>query len=238
MPVVKQPAEGQASGLDTFSYTDVEKQAEKLIELARAEASRILQKARDDAEVARSRAFEQGHVEGYQKGHEQGIIDGVLVGKDDALKEMTGQVEQFVETLDNSLRSFEANRAALEQRASTDITTLALAISEKVCKRAGLFKPEVCVANVESAVRLVLRARDVRICIHPEDFKHVEKMMPMFQRRWPAMKHTELVQDETITRGGCVITTAGGLVDADLQTQLDRLAEDLVPGSTVGPEAA
>lgn len=227
MPVIKQAA---SPVTDRFNYADVETQASRLLELAREEASRILQKARDEAETARSRGFEQGHVEGYQKGHEAGVIEGALVGRDQAQKEHTEQIQQLFETLDATLRSIEADRGGLERRASSEITQLALAISDKVCKRAGTFNPEICVANVESALKLVLRSHDIRIAVHPDTFSHVQRMLPTFERKWPALKHTELIEDETVTPGGCVVSTAGGLVDADLETQLQRLAEDLVPG--------
>jgi flagellar biosynthesis/type III secretory pathway protein FliH len=40
-----------------------------------------------------------------------------------------------------------------------------------------------------------------------------------------------LAEDEAIGRGGCVVATADGHIDATLRTQLDRIVQTLLPGS-------
>ena len=59
--------------------------------------------------------------------------------------------------------------------------------------------------------------------------------LPKLQLRWPELKHIELVEDETLSPGGCRIFTRHGQIDADLDGQLQRIAAELVPAP---PEAA
>jgi len=44
----------------------------------------------------------------------------------------------------------------------------------------------------------------------------------------------EIVEDESIAPGGCRVFTSHGHVDADLQTQLDRVTMKLLPGGGGG----
>ena len=47
--------------------------------------------------------------------------------------------------------------------------------------------------------------------------------LPRLATQWPALEHVELVDDEAIAPGGCRVTTAAGEVDAQIDTQLDRI---------------
>jgi len=38
-----------------------------------------------------------------------------------------------------------------------------------------------------------------------------------------------IVDDDSLAPGGCRIATAGGLIDADLDEQINRIAADLLP---------
>ncbi len=48
---------------------------------------------------------------------------------------------------------------------------------------------------------------------------------------WP-VGHVELVDDATLSPGGARIFTLGGMVDADLDVQIDRIVADLVPSKS------
>jgi flagellar biosynthesis/type III secretory pathway protein FliH len=46
---------------------------------------------------------------------------------------------------------------------------------------------------------------------------------------WPALKHVELMDDPSLSPGGCRILTGGGVIDAELNAQVDRIAAELLP---------
>jgi flagellar biosynthesis/type III secretory pathway protein FliH len=43
------------------------------------------------------------------------------------------------------------------------------------------------------------------------------------------MKHVELIADGTLAPGGCRIFSGGGQIDGDLDLQLNRIAQELLP---------
>src|SRR5204862_640649 len=103
------------------------------------------------------------------------------------------------------------------------------AIARRVTKRQGLIDGEVITANLADAMRLVVHAADVQIAIHPAQRNALEASLPHLRTEWPGLKHVNLIDDPTLAPGGCRIFARGGQVDADLDTQLDRVIADLLP---------
>ena len=232
MPVLKStggPAASDVRPLRSFSMTDIEVEAASLLQGAKARAKAILEQARSDSDKARREGYELGYKEGEKAGHAAGMDVGKREGREQAYAESRDRVGELAETLDASLRAFNADREGLAARAGGEVPHLAVAIAERIVKRAGAFDPNVCVANATAALRLVMRAHDVKLNVNPADYNLVKALLPELNHKWPALTHIELVEDSNITRGGCRVYTQGGLIDADLQTQLDRIAADLIP---------
>ncbi|MEM7807215.1 MAG: FliH/SctL family protein [Planctomycetota bacterium] len=231
MPVLKAtPASSpDVRPLRSFSMTDIESEAAALLQGAKARAVAIADQARADAARARETAYEAGYLEGKEAGHADGHREGTAEGKAEAYASEKERLSELHTLLKESLKEFNAERASLAARAGGEVPHLAVAIAERIVKRAGAFDPNVCIANATAALRLVMRAHDVKLNVHPADFNLVKSLLPEINEKWPALTHVELVEDNNIQRGGCRVYTQGGLIDADLQTQLDRIASDLIP---------
>jgi flagellar assembly protein FliH len=117
----------------------------------------------------------------------------------------------------------------LETEASTDVLRLSVAIARKVTRQLALDGPNVVTANVREAMKLAVHASDVRIAVHPSQRQTLEAVLPELQSQWPALEHVALIDDGSLTPGGCRIFTAGGQIDADLENQIDRIAAELIP---------
>ncbi len=230
MPVLKSSSPStDTRAFVAFSLMDIEREAASLLEGAKRRAAAIVQHAREEAEVARKKGYETGYEEGKRNGHADGHVEGQAIGKREAFAEHTVKLNDLAEVLQTTLRTFNTEREQLAARAGSEVPQLAVAVAARVVKRAGAFDPQVCIANSTAALRLVMRAHDVKLHVHPDDFSLIKATLPELKRRWPALTHIELTEDATLMRGGCRVTTEGGLIDADLQMQLDRIAADLIP---------
>ncbi len=227
MPVLKSTPAAQA--LTQFSLTDIEHEAASLLEAARRRAAAIVDNARTDAAKARQEGRDAGFAEGRDAGFAEGHKKGLAEGKAEAYATHEARINKLADVLDATLRAFNVEREGLAARAGSEVPHLAVAIAERIVKRAGAFDPSVCIANATASLRLVMRAHDVKLNVHPDDIATIKSTLPELKRRWPALTHVELVEDPDLMRGGCRVQTAGGLVDADLKTQLDRIAADLIP---------
>jgi flagellar assembly protein FliH len=199
----------QASGVQAVRFTlrDIETQAQSILHEARREAERIVAEARERAVEVSLQETRGGADDSPRREAEAGLkaLNGVV-------SEVRGQME------------------SLREEALAEVVELAMAMAERVTKRAGLVDPNVLAENLREAMKLVVRSSELRIAIHPSQFEALKGMVASLQIEWPALAGAEVVGDETVTPGGCRVSTSQGRVDADLKTQLDRLAERLIPG--------
>src|SRR5438067_518624 len=78
-------------------------------------------------------------------------------------------------------------------------------------------------------MKLVIQSTDVRIAINPKQNATLTKALPQLKLKWPSLEHVAIVEDESIAPGGCRISAGQGKVDASLDTQIDRIASELLP---------
>ena len=57
----------------------------------------------------------------------------------------------------------------------------------------------------------------------------LERLLPQLKLTWPQLDHAQLVEESSLTPGGCRVYTGQGEIDADLDAQLDRVIADLLP---------
>ena len=212
-----------------FSMKDIEMQARALIARAKERAEGLLIEAQKEAEQLKASAKVEGLVEGKREGLAKGLEEGRKNGAQQALSEHRTQLANLIKALTESAAELDASRQQLEAEALTEVIDLSVAIATRVTKRQGLIDPQVLTENVNEAMKLVVASSDVRIALHPSQKQYFLDTLPNLQMTWPALKHVQIVEDETLAPGGCRIFSKGGQIDADLDGQLDRVIADLMP---------
>ena len=215
--------------LTPFSMRDVEDQARALLQGARRAAERLLAEAQREGEALRKRARDEGMAEGMDAGLNRGLDEGRTRGRQEALEEHRAQLSEALAALTAATQSLDAARADLESSALREVVELSVAIARRVTKRQGVIDPGVLTENLREAMKLVVKASDVSVAFHPSQRQALEAVLPVLKLEFPKLQHVELVDDSSVTPGGCRITAGHGQVDADLEVQLDRIAQDLLP---------
>jgi len=218
-----------------FSMRDVEAHAIAVIDRAKKQAETLIRNAERDGEQLRSQRFEIGFSEGKLAGFEAGIEDGRKQGYDAAMAAQSAKLESLVEALTGAATQLDASRRKLESETVYDVVRLAIAIGRRVTKRLGDVEPEVARANVAEALKMVINASAVKVALNPSQLSLLEQDLPALRAMFPTIQSLELVGDASLAPGGCRLIAGSGIVDADLDTQLDRVVADLLPA---GSEAA
>lgn len=242
MPIVKQqsakPIIRDAVVLD---LGDIGKQAAKLRAASEAKARQILADARDEAkriiDAAEKQGFDKGHAEGLAKGIEEGNQQGHAA----ALAAGTTQVKQVTDRFSAVSRDWDEHRGQLEREARAAVLDFAMKFARKLTHRVIAVDPQVVVDQVSQALSRVLEPTDVVIRIHPEDRPALQDVLPDLLAGMTNLQHVTLQDDEAVGRGGCVLGLRGGEIDASVETQMKRVCELLVPGSSESqssPQAA
>ena len=243
MPIIKHNL--APTTVSPFSMRDIEEQASALVRKARLAAEQVLAAARREADELRKQAVADGTSNGYRAGLERGMAEGRTeglqrgteqghaAGREAGLAEVGPQLAAAHAALSAAVSQIDAARRDLDQAATAEVVKLALAVARKVTKRQAAVDPAVLAANLADAVRLAVRAADIRVIVHPDQRQTIERELPRLKMDWPSLSHVELVDDPGISPGGCrVLTRGGGEVDARIETQLDRIVAELMPTTT------
>ena len=232
MPVIK--SNNAPLGLSPFSMKDIEQQARAILLRAQQQAEQLITEAQITAAELKDKAIAEGIIDGRKEGSAKGIEEGKKAGQQQALNEHKQQLTQLINSLMAASKELNTSRKQLEATATTEVVKLAVAIARRVTKRYGELDPNVLTANVSEAMKLVVQSTDIRIAVNPAQHDTLTKALPHLKLVWPALEHVRLADDVTIAKGGCRISAGQGHVDADLDTQIDRIASELLPARPEG----
>jgi flagellar biosynthesis/type III secretory pathway protein FliH len=213
---------------------DLKLQAERLLDEARGEAQRIIDEARAQAEALVAEAGPRGFAEGKQRGLGEGREEGRRQGREEAIGELRPRLQELVPAWTRALESFEAQRADLLRAAREDVLELGLTMGGKIAHRAIEADPAVVADQVAEALALVAEASTVTVAVNPKDRKLVEAVLGEIVEKIGACTHVDLRADEQVGRGGCVLTTGKGRIDATVDGQIERIVDALLPAAPKG----
>lgn len=238
MALIRQ-AEFAMAGRDAIvlDLGDLARQAERLRVAARAEAEQIGAQARAERERILAGAAEEGRRLGHEEGLQAGREAGAREGREAALAEARERLGALEAAWTQALAAFEGERDRMLQEARHDILRLAVAVAEKVVKRAIALHEGAAVDQLAGVLTLVARPTRLSIFVNPEDRDPVRAALPTLLERLASGAHVDLLDDPTLQRGSCVVRTAtGGEIDASVGSQLDRIVEALLPSGGRLPE--
>ncbi len=213
-----------------MDLSDLEKRGSSLVEAAQAKATQIIRDARKEREQLIGSAQEQGHSEGYKSGHSEGHEQGCKEGIEQARAQQAQEIEQLLVTWTEQLGYFEQRRDALLEAARVQVVELAAAIAQRVVRRVVELDPSVVADQLESVLSSVTESTRLVVRVHPNDAERVREELPKLVDRFASCEHAQIVTDPSLQPGSCVAcTAAGGVIDASISTQLDRIIDAMLP---------
>lgn len=219
---------------------DLQAQGRALIQGAQREAARILSEARQERVSLYEGALQEGRAEGQAEGHAAGLRQGVEQGHAAALAERRADLDRLSGAWGEALVAFIGAREHVLASAQRDVLRLAAMIAGRVVKRAVGLNPGVVKDQIAAAIGLVLRPTRLVIAVSPSDAELARAAVPALMARTaqaPGGQHAEVVEDPSLEPGSCVVRLGemelgvpGGVVDASIGTQLERMVEAMLPG--------
>ena len=160
-------------------------------------------------------AYKEGFKNGYAKGIEKykSEVDETNL-KFEAL--MTSLIKPF-EDLDDEV---------IEQTAG-----LAIAISRQLIRRELHTEPDHVIGVVREALSaLPVSARKIKVSLNPEDAILVRKVLSLHEDDSAEMQPWHIIEDPLLSQGGCRITAENSVIDATVETRLQRIITSIMGG--------
>lgn len=192
-------------------------QSEQEIERGKFEAEKMIK----EAELKVSEIEHEAYKKGYDAGREEGYKDG------------QAEVMRLIDRLGTVVATAVDIRDQIITSSEKMMTDMILMIARKVIKDEIVERREVVINNIKEAIKRVKdRDRiDIRVNFADLDMTtaHKDELIKMME----SLKKVNIYEDSRVERGGCIIETDVGAVDARISTQLDAMEEAIRNTSTM-----
>lgn len=197
---------------------DAKVDAEILKQEARAECDRMKEEAQEDIERAKEEAAEQGRQEGY--------ADGYKDGEAKIREEMADTIAQGNAKAEKTLRDAKAATRDYVQQAEQDVVRIVMAVVEKILPQHFIDVPQVVLPLVREAITKVKDQKELKIHVAPQDYDLVLMARNEFRGLLTyGDASIDLISDQSMKPGDCLIETPNGTVDARLATQIELVRQ-------------
>lgn len=213
-----------------LDLAELSRHAREIVDGARAQAERIVAAAEQERDALIGTAAQEGIRRGHEEGHAAGFEVGRKQGEAAARAEWSARLSAVVQGWEAALSGFEGSREDMLLGARTDVLALALEIARRVTKRHVSADPGVVAAQTEAVLRLATRASRLTLSVCPEDMAAAREELARLHAALASAKHAELVMDPALSQGSVMLRSERGVIDATIETQLDRIVEALMPG--------
>ena len=88
-------------------------------------------------------------------------------------------------------------------------------------------RPEITLAVVRETLELAAGGGTVRLHLHPDDHKTLGDRVDRLSRALGNLGQMQIEADPHVSPGGCVVRTEFGEIDQRIETQLERIREEL-----------
>lgn len=155
-----------------------------------------------------------------QGGYHDGYRDGLAAlesFKQSFAAQTTAQVGALLQSCGGQLD-------AMQQQMASALAAAAVSLARQVVRTELTTQPQLVVQVAEEALEtLLLSARHITVRVHPDD----HALIAQGAAETLAARGGRLVSDASITRGGCLVESDIGIIDASLETRWRRAAAAL-----------
>jgi len=170
----------------------------------------------DEAKKAATDAFEQGFE----------------AGKAEASKALGDEYEKKVAELSDDFasitRKFAAEAARYDQDFDKAVVTLAIAIARRIVAREIEVDEGAVLARSREAIRKIIGVDKIKIHVNPADEEYIREHRNELSDYADSVKEIVIESDNKVERGGCVIESELGNIDARVSTQFELIQEALL----------
>lgn len=204
---------GELGGPATpFQFGDM---SHDYLQKVRAEAANIIKQARDEAAKVKAAAMEEGKK-------------AAIAAAENTLRtRIDQQLQTLLPTLQQAVQQVQQSRLAWQRHWEQHAMRLAIGIAEKVIRRQIAAQPEITLELIREGLELAHGNERITVRLNPADHAALGDRVLKVSQPLAQLGKVQIVPDPQISAGGCRIDTEFGNVDQRIETQLERIAQEL-----------
>lgn len=226
--IVKAPQASQLKELSSFDFQTIAARCQQHVEWARTTAAEVLARAADEAEAIREQSTKLGFEAGRQAGLEAARSEIHEQVEQRAEQLTKGRMDQVLPAIDRIIAAIESEREQWLSAWEEAAIGVCTAMAERIIQRQIEIDPSLTSSRIASVLELAAGSPRVQIRLHPTDIQKLGEQADEIVRRMSRCSDCEITADTAIQPGGCLVETSHGQIDARLETQLNRIRDELL----------
>ncbi|MCX8118295.1 MAG: FliH/SctL family protein [Desulfobacterota bacterium] len=159
--------------------------------------------------------------EAYERGFEQGERDGRELG--------LRRLETVIHQLGKVLAEVERQKQEVFKSCEKELMRWMIEIGRRLFRRAVLLHESMILEVLKEAFQYVKDRSEILLYLNPIDYQYLSthpEARPYLSDNGVGLR---IVPDPDVTRGGCLLETDFGTIDATFETQFEELISSLLP---------
>ena len=214
-----------------LSLDSIEQRAAEITRAAERRAQEMAQESRRAATAAfeseQQRGFQQGLEEGRAAGQEE-MRAAAVAAATRLREEAKRDLDHLIASLEAAIGQIESERRTLLAEAESGLLEVAVAIGRRVCALATRESSAPALPLVRELLSGLRNRVDVELHINPAERDLLEAAASELLAVVGRTNHVTMLADPDVPRGGAVLVSREGTIDATIETQLDRIAAALL----------
>jgi flagellum-specific ATP synthase len=173
-----------------------------------------------DSGSDRARSKEEQLAENQSHGYEQGRCEG----RDKALENEKQRLQPLSNLLEQASEILDSHYAHLHKQAPQMAVRLAVTLADKIIHEQLDQQPELIDHMVSTALQTCSGMDGLKLKVNPEDSERIHRFLADHCHSIAEEKTRTISSDPSIKKGGCMIETDFGVVDARINKQMATLA--------------
>jgi flagellar assembly protein FliH len=209
IPGMKRSKESQIFTEQERSYLELEKRVR--------EVERKLTQER----LAGKRALS----ENYEKGKAEGFAAGEKSGYDKAKAVFDAEIAKNKETLAKYIKQMEDTKKTMINDLEHILLRFCVELTKKIVSCELTTNKEIITATIKRALAMIADRENIVIRVSPGDMETASGDKDFLSSVTERLENVRIEEDARIGKGGCIIESNSGLVDARLGVQIEEVDE-------------
>lgn len=210
-PAVVMPEKNIDDDIDLFNLDNIDfkqrterRRGDRRRGFRRVDERNLISRAREEADSIREASAKEGY--------EAGIL----------------QAREDIEALREAISVFMNAKQEVFEYIAPDILEISIDIAQKIIKKEITQDPQMILDKITEILKTLSKEETkINLKVNPSQVSILKQSIPDILSDAGLDARIIIVPDETITEGGCVVTTANGIIDATIESQISIIKEAL-----------
>jgi len=175
-------------------------------------------KAKSLAIEIKENAYQEGHKTGYEEGFQTAYQKGENSAKEEFIP--------LLQTINSLIRELSEFRTMMYPKVEKEMIEMITGLTKKILQHEINTNEASVKQMILLAINSVIDKENMTIRIHPSDKAHAEAFSPELKNLFSEIKNITFEEHSGIEKGGCMIETNFGTIDArvdQLENQIEKI---------------